>query len=166
MKECRCPKCRSRNTVKNGTVWGKPRRKCQTCRYQFTRTTRRGKSLETVHTAVILHLFGLSMNAIGRLLKVSTPAVLYWIRNTARQLAHKPRPGGETVVLELDEMWHYLEKKLKNYGYGKPTAEPLVILLTGNAALVMGQRSKNSWNDYNNGTFKSTSPTAGKPIES
>ena len=91
------------------------------------------------------------MNAIARLLKVSTPAVLYWIRTRAKKLAHKPAPSSDYVIIELDEMWHYLEKKLANYGYGKPTAAPLTILLTGNAAIVMGKRSTNFSNDSNSG---------------
>jgi len=68
------------------------------------------------------------MNAIARLLGVSTPAVLYWIRTTARTLAQKPTPQpGQVVVLELDEMWHFVEKKLKDSGFGMPTTEPLVM---------------------------------------
>ena len=31
--------------------------------------------------------------------------------NLARQYEEKPEPTGSTIVLELDEMWHYLKKK-------------------------------------------------------
>lgn len=147
-----CPRCRHPRTVKNGQALGKPRRKCSQCGYQFTRISKRGKPEGVVNTAVILYLFGLSMNAIARLLKVSTPAVLYWIRTTARKMAPKPAPSSDTVVLELDEMWHYVGKKLANYGYGKPTAEPLAILLTGNAAIVTGKRSNLSLSGSKHGT--------------
>ena len=113
--------------------------------YQFTRRDKRGRPQHVVHTAVLLYLYGLSMNAIARLLGVSTPAVLYWIRTTARTLAQKPTPQpGQVVVLELDEMWHFVEKKLKDSGFGMPTTEPLVICLTGNAAIVIGPRSNGS----------------------
>jgi transposase-like protein len=101
MKTTTCPRCQHSHTVKNGMALGKPRRKCLKCGYQFTRIEKRGKPQQTVHTAVILYLFGLSMNAIGRLLKVSTPAVLYWIKQTARNLAHKPKPTAEMVELTL-----------------------------------------------------------------
>ena len=137
-----CPRCAHAHVVKNGTALGQARLKCRGCGYQFTRRDKRGQPQRVVHTAVLLYLFGLSMNAIARLLGVSTPAVLYWIRTTARSLAQKPTPQpGQVVVLELDEMWHFLEKKLKNSGFGKPTTEPLVICLTGNAAVVIGPHS-------------------------
>jgi transposase-like protein len=140
-----CPRCAHAHVVKNGTTLGKARHKCRGCGYQFTRRDKRGQPQRVVHTAVLLFLFGLSMNAIARLLGVSPPAVLYWIRTTARTLAQKPTPQpGQVVVLELDEMWPFLEKKLKSAGFGKPTTEPLVICLTGNVALVIGPRSSSS----------------------
>ena len=140
-----CPRCGHDHVVKNGVVLGKPRSKCRGCGYQFTRRDKRGQPLRVVHTAVMLYLFGLSMNAIARLLGVSTPAVLYWVRTTARTLAQKPTPqAGQTVILELDEMWHFLEKKLASSGFGKPTTEPLVICLIGNAAVVTGARCSGS----------------------
>lgn len=108
------PRCAHAHVVKNGTTLGKARYKCRGCGYQFTRRDKRGQPQRVVHTAVLLYLFGLSMNAIARLLGVSTPAVLYWIRTTARPLAQKPTPKpGQVVALELDEMWHFLEKTQK-----------------------------------------------------
>lgn len=143
-----CPRCGSVHTIKNGQVMGEARRKCRDCAYQYTRTERRGRSREVIHTAVILYLFGLSMRAIGRLLKVSAPGVLAWIRQAGKTLAQKPIPSGSEVVeLELDEMWHFLEKKVTSYGFGKPTTEPLIVCLTGNAALVIGRRSTDCSND-------------------
>jgi hypothetical protein len=50
------------------------------------------------------------MNALARLFQVSTPAVLRWIRNFAERVYEKPEPK-EAVVVELDEMWHYLHSK-------------------------------------------------------
>ena len=112
-----CPRCAHAHVVKNGTTLGKARYKCRGCGYQFTRRDKRGQPQHVVHTAVLLYLFGLSMNAIARLLGVSTPAVLYWIRTTAPTLARKPTPQpGQVVVLELDEMWHILEKNSKALG--------------------------------------------------
>ena len=52
------------------------------------------------------------MNAISKLFQVSTTAVLKWIRNFAKKQAPKPRLApGTPVVLELDEMWHYIKNK-------------------------------------------------------
>src|SRR3954463_4421714 len=55
---------------------------------------------------------GLSMNAIAKQLGVSTPSILNWIR--AHAATHAPRlqpdPGESVVVMELDELWHFLQK--------------------------------------------------------
>jgi IS1 family transposase len=34
-----------------------------------------------------------------------------WIRGLATDYDEKPEPTGRTIVLQLDEMWHYLTKK-------------------------------------------------------
>jgi hypothetical protein len=61
--------------------------------------------------AVLWYLSGVSMHWIVFLLRVSAQAVLTWIRALARQYQEKPEPTGRTIVLQLDEMWHYLKKK-------------------------------------------------------
>jgi hypothetical protein len=37
--------------------------------------------------------------------------VLNWIRAFARVSYEKPAPAGKVIVLELDEMWHDVQKK-------------------------------------------------------
>jgi transposase len=43
---------------------------------------------------------------------------------------------GEAVIIELDEMWHYLHSKKTNYGSGKLIVAIPVNSLTGNVAIV------------------------------
>src|SRR3954452_23232424 len=62
--------------------------------------------------AVLLYVSGLSMNRTAKLLGVSTPSVMHWIEQFAREHAPKPEPEGRAAVIELDEMWHYLKKRL------------------------------------------------------
>ncbi len=59
------------------------------------------------------------MNAIAKILRASPSTILQWIRDFANQHAQPPEPQTDTVVLELDEMWHYLKKKSRNSGFGK-----------------------------------------------
>ena len=106
-----CPKCHSDRVINHGSAAGKPQKRCQQCGYQFTRTTPRGKPFATKIHAVLFSLSGLSMNRIAFLLRVSAQAVLNWIRAFAIEPYQKPEPMGNTIVLELDEMWHYLKKK-------------------------------------------------------
>ena len=52
------------------------------------------------------------MNAISKLLGSHVTTILQWIRNFAKKQAPKPAfSPGATLVLELDEMWHYIGNK-------------------------------------------------------
>ncbi len=88
------PKCQSSNIIKSG----RQRYKCKSCGFQFTRTDSRGRPASEKAMAIILYT------------KVSTPAVLRWVRTFAEKVYEKPEPR-EAFVVELDEMWHYLRSK-------------------------------------------------------
>src|SRR5919106_6495850 len=106
-----CPRCHKDHVIKNGSVNGKPKKQCKACSYQFTRATPRGKPLLTKINALLWYLSGMSMNRIAFLCRVSAQSVLNWIRAFAKEHDEKLEPTGRTIVLELDEMWHYLKKK-------------------------------------------------------
>jgi insertion element IS1 protein InsB len=106
-----CPQCQSDWLVNNGSAAGKPKKLCKQCGYQFTRTTPRGKPLTTKINAVLLYLSGVSMHRIAFLVRVSAQSVLNWLRAFAQERYDKPEPAGRSIVLELDEMWHYVQKK-------------------------------------------------------
>ena len=126
-----CPKCQSIEVVKNGKVQGKQRYKCKSCSLQFTRLTPRGRPAQEKAMAVTLYTLGLSIRAIARLIGVSPTAVLKWIKTFAKTHYEKPAPGA-AIIVELDEMWHYLGSKKTSYGSGKLIVEKLGSLLTGN----------------------------------
>jgi transposase-like protein len=108
-----CPYCNSPTVIKNGSSYGVPKWKCKDCGRQTSFKPPRGEPLWKKETAVLLYTMGLSMNAIGKVLGVSTPSILNWIR--AHAATHAPRlqpePGEDVVVMELDELWHFLQKK-------------------------------------------------------
>ena len=136
MEVC-CKRCGSARYVKNGLMRGKQRYLCKTCGLTFTDTPARGKPLALKATAVLLYVSGLSMNRTAKLLGVSTPTIQAWLEQFAAAYAQKPEPEGRAVVIELDEMWHYVKKSQSPSGSGK-----LGIVLqgswwTGNAAVVM-----------------------------
>ena len=106
----RCKRCGSGEHVKNGFMKGLQRYRCKACGLNFTDTPPRGMPLRVKVTAVLLYLSGLSMNRTAKLLGVSTPSVMTWIEQFAKAYAQKPEPEGRAVVVELDEMWHYLKK--------------------------------------------------------
>lgn len=91
----------------------------QGCGLNFTATPARGKPLALKATAVLLYVNGLSMNRTAKLLGVSTPTIQVWLEQFAAAYAQKPEPEGRAVVIELDEMWHYLKKSPNRSGSGK-----------------------------------------------
>ncbi len=126
----KCGKCGSENTVKAGFNHGKQRYKCKECGRQFTQTEDKNATKRAF--ALYLYVVGLSMNAIARMFDVRPSTVLYWIRNFALKIYEKPTPQGD-VVVELDEMWHFLESKKLKFGFGRRIAALPVNWLTGNA---------------------------------
>ena len=60
--------------------------------------------------AVTLYTQGLSIRAIARLIEVSPSAVLKWIKTFAKTHYEKPAPA-DAILVELDEMWHYVKSK-------------------------------------------------------
>jgi transposase len=132
----RCKGCGSEAHIKNGFMRGKQRYRCKACGLNFTDTPPRGMPLALKATAVLLYVSGLSMNRTAKLLGVSTPTVQAWIELFATTYAQKPAPEGRAVVIELDEMWHYVKKSRTSSGSGR-----LGIVLQGgwwigNAAVV------------------------------
>ncbi len=117
--ELRCKRCGSEEHTKNGRMRGKQRYRCRSCGLNFTDTPPRGLPLRVKATAVLLYLSGLSMNRTAKLLGVSTPSVMAWIEQFARTYAQKPEPEGRALVIELDEMWHYLKKRPTSSGCGR-----------------------------------------------
>ena len=133
----RCKGCGSEEHIKNGFMRGKQRYRCKACGLNFTDTPPPGKPLAVKATAVLLYVSGLSMNRTAKLLGVSTPSVQAWIEQFAQAYGQKPEPEGRALVIELDEMWHYLKKSRTRSGSGR-----LGIVLrgswwTGSAAVVM-----------------------------
>jgi transposase len=72
--------------------------------------------------------------------KVTTPAVLRWVRLFAEKTYTKPEPA-EAVIVELDEMWHYLGSKKTSSGSGRLIVAVPVSSLTGNVGVVIRKHS-------------------------
>jgi len=133
-----CPKCLAEEVVKNGHHLGRQRYRCKSCGFQYTRVDPRGRPASEKAAAVLLYTMGLSLNAIARIYNVSAQTVLRWVRNFAEKTYEKPKPR-EAVVVELDEMWHYLGSKKTSCGYGRLIVALPVSSLTGNVGLVIKQ---------------------------
>jgi transposase len=84
------------------------------------------------------------MNRTAKLLGVSTPSVMTWIEQLAREHAPKPVPEGRALVIELDEMWHYLKKSPASSGCGRLGIVLQANWLTGSAAVAIALPSTGS----------------------
>jgi len=115
-----CKKCSSEKVYKNGWVRGKQRYKCKECGLNFTlgdKRNLRAKNLETKKLAIQLYQLGLGFRAIGKFLNVSNVSVLNWVKKAGQELPKLAAPFS-VRVMELDEMWHYCQKKKEKYGSG------------------------------------------------
>lgn len=142
MSELCCKKCGSTNYIKSGHIRGLQRYKCKNCVYQFTKTKRRGVHPALRSFAIVLYAFcGVSMGKIAQLFKVSTVAVLKWIRAAALS-AEASSPVASSDIVMIDEMWHFVNGKKTKYGSGEPLMGFRVNLLDGNWALVVMPAAK------------------------
>src|SRR3954471_17667876 len=114
-----CKRCGSAKQVKNGLMRGKQRYLCKDCGLTFTNTPPRGKPLALKVAAVLLYVSGLSMNRTAQLLGVSTPTIQAWLEQCAAAYEQNPEPEGGAVVIELDEMGHYVKKSQSPSGSGR-----------------------------------------------
>jgi transposase-like protein len=128
-----CKKCGSADVVKAGKLNENQRYKCKKCGCQFQPNRHKGRPESTKRLAILLYLHGLSMRAISKIVKTDLHAVYRWIRKFAEDNYEKPEPKGESVVVELDEMWHYINNKKTDAGFGRLIAVIPVNLSTGSA---------------------------------
>lgn len=143
MVELCCKKCGSKEYVKAGFTRNLQRYQCKECRCHFTETKRRGVDPALKSLAIVLYGFcGLSMGKIARLMKVSTVAVLKWIKAAALDVPPL-NPVAESDIVMIDEMWHFVNGKKRKFGSGEPLMGYRVALSDGNWALVVIPALKN-----------------------
>jgi transposase len=137
MTELVCKKCSSSNYVKSGHIRGHQRFRCKDCSCQFTGTKPRGVHPALKCFAIVLYGFcGVSMGNIGRLFKVSTVAVLKWVRAAAAHI-DPPCSTQSPEVVMVDEFWHFIDGKKTKSGCGEPLMGYRVNLSDGNWAIVL-----------------------------
>jgi len=113
MSPLSCKKCCSQSYVKSGHIRSHQRYKCKECGCQFTATKPRGVNPALKSFAVVLYSHcGVSMGNLSKLFKVSTVAVLKWVRNAAAQIEDKPVQKPDIIM--VDEFWHFVNGKKQN----------------------------------------------------
>jgi len=140
-----CKKCGSTCCIKKGKANNKQRYKCKSCGYLFVLGDKRKKITEEGKAlAVLLYSTGkASYGFIARLFNVSRTAVLKWIRTIGKGLP-EPSVDSEIKEVEIDEMWHFLNKKNEKYGSGEHWIAVQIKPLDGLLAIVLLKQLKNS----------------------
>lgn len=138
-----CPKCGINDRVKNGKIKDLQRYKCKGCGCNYTQDHKHGYPQKDKILAVVLHLSGMSLNSIGVVIGVTAQSVMRWVKSFA-DTVEMPEIQGTGVEVELDEMHHFLLKKLKFSGSGKCWIIPLETCSGGSAAIVVQKPEKHS----------------------
>lgn len=132
-----CKRCSSGNHIKSGHIRNLQRYKCCDCGCQFTQTSRRGVHPLLRQLSIILYAHcGVSMSGIAKLFKVSVVAVLKWIRAASNKIPPRPSSGDHEVV-QVDEMWHFVNGKKTKLGSGERWMGYHVRLLPGTSVIVL-----------------------------
>ena len=114
-----CKRCKTERIVKNGFREKKQYYLCRNCRHQFAGETSRHTPQEE-KIAILLYCLGLSFTAISQVLFYHPSTIMRWVRKYAKENCKKQIPQGE-IVIELDEMWHFVHSKKTKCGFGKLT---------------------------------------------
>ena len=156
-----CKHCGSASFVRNGLAHGHQRYRRKACGRSSTATPPRGKPPAMKALAVLLYaLGGVSQGMIAELLGVSHVAVYKWVR-AAGQEAPVPSATPSSGIVQIDEMWHFVDGKKTRFGFGGPTTlwrgEPWPGSWVGVMMRPAGDCSTRSGS-----TGTSSSPTSGK----
>ena len=112
-----CPKCKSKESVKDGIVKERQRYQCKQCKYRYT-VEQRGKPNSLKKLALQMYLEGMGFRSIERILKVSNVTVLNWIKSFGKQIEEYRRTEGDLEVIEMDELHTFIGEKKTIAGSG------------------------------------------------
>ena len=132
-----CKSCGCEGLWKIGSLNGKRRFKCKSC----GRNQVEGKDCRVKYTedekkqALVLYLEGCGFRRIARIMgKLNGKfyrhqTIIFWIKMAGIKALSTTRKQKEIEVLEMDELYTYVQKKSAEHGYGQ------LLIGTGNVLL-------------------------------
>ena len=95
----------------------KQRYKCKQCGCNYTQATLYRIPLSKRIEAIKLYLEGVGFRGIERLTGISHNTVIKWVKQLATEIERlRPEIENTVVDVELDEMWHFIQKNSKMLG--------------------------------------------------
>jgi transposase-like protein len=121
MKECKF--CNGKQLIKSGKAREKQRYRCKACgRNQILGDKREKYSNKMRYIALAMYLNSCGFRSIGRVLKIPFQLVHYWVRKAGELVEERAskinNPSREIEILEMDELYTYVQKKSGKYEYG------------------------------------------------
>ena len=111
----KCTKCASTNIRRNGlSPAGKQKFHCKACNTYSTLEPDNGYSDEFKETVLKAYDEKSSMRGISRTFEISRPTLVRWIQKKVSSLSTLAKtllPARSDDILELDEVWSFVEKK-------------------------------------------------------
>ena len=102
----------------------KQRYKCKSCGCNYTQSTSYRIPLEKRIYAIKLYLEGVGFRGVERLTGICHNTVIQWVSDLAGEIERlRPEMEEKVATVELDEMWHFIQKKRTNAGSGLPGIE-------------------------------------------
>ena len=119
----KCKYCYDERLVKNGLVRGKQRYRCQSCfKNQVAGDGRAKYDNALKRQAMAMYLNSGGIRSIGRVLKVPHQSVAKWIENAGkiveREIMNLHMTPRNISILELDELYTYIQKNSSKCEYG------------------------------------------------
>jgi transposase-like protein len=134
MEECKF--CGSKCLRKEGIKGGTQRYRCKFCnRVQIGRDNRKKYGDEEKRIALKLYLEGCGFRRIARLMsEIFKKRFLYqtivkWIRKLGDQVLDLQKKRGKVEVLEMDELYAYVKKRVIKSEYGLLSTETDCVLV-------------------------------------
>ena len=119
-----CASCGSIDYHQAGKMNGKQRYRCKGCNHHYTLDDRRRKYTDAQRfQALLLFRKGLSLRSIVEIIGTNNVTILQWMRSVGKHvketiLSQTIEVSESLDVIEIDEMWRYIEENSKNYGFG------------------------------------------------
>jgi transposase-like protein len=112
-----CKKCSEVRVVKAGYQRRHQRYECKCCGCNFIEGDRRSNKEEKLKSLLYSQGKG-SYGFIGKLMNKHRSTVYRWVKKRAQALPDPVIAQGIKDI-EIDEMWHYIQRKKTNYGSSK-----------------------------------------------